>query len=92
MEYQSQANAEPRGDTMSQAATEQAPTLLESASPLGVGDVCDSCGAQAYVRVTLEFGELLFCGHHASKHRESLGDKVLNWHDETDRLLNDQRQ
>jgi hypothetical protein len=77
---------------MSQATTEQAPAILESASPLGVGDVCDSCGAQAYVRVTLEFGELLFCGHHATKHRESLADKIVNWHDETDRLRADQRQ
>jgi len=40
----------------------------------------------------LEFGELLFCGHHATKHRESLGDKIVNWHDETDRLRADQRQ
>jgi hypothetical protein len=76
---------------MSQAATEQAPTLLASAAPLGVADVCDSCGAQAYVRATMEFGELLFCAHHATKHRESLGEKVLHWHDETDRLRNEQR-
>lgn len=26
-------------------------------------DRCDRCGAQAYVRVLLATGELLFCGH-----------------------------
>ena len=70
---------------MSYAAPEttEAPIQLES---LGLTDVCDSCGAQAYVRVTLTSGELLFCGHHAAKHRESLDSSALDWHDETDRL------
>ncbi len=70
---------------MSYAATEatDAPLTLES---LGFADVCDSCGAQAYVRVTLAAGELLFCGHHAAKHRESLDSSAIDWHDETDRL------
>lgn len=53
-------------------------------------DVCDRCGAQAYVRITLAAGELLFCGHHAAQVRESLGDKALRWHDETDRLRNEE--
>ncbi len=50
-------------------------------------DRCDSCGAQAYVRVTLASGELYFCAHHAAQFREKLADSVLAWHDETDRLL-----
>lgn len=77
---------------MAQATTEQAPSSLINESPLGAHDVCDSCGAAAYVRVTLAVGELLFCGHHAAKYRESLGDKIVAWHDETDRLFHAQGQ
>lgn len=58
----------------------------EGTAPLGFGDYCDSCGAQAYVRVTLPSGVLLFCAHHADKHRASLSDSALVWHDETHRL------
>lgn len=74
---------------MSIATTETTESTRESSPALGAMDFCDSCGAQAYVRVTLANGELLFCGHHAAKHRESLGDKVVSWHDETDRLRDD---
>ena len=36
-------------------------------------DRCDRCGAQAYVRLTLESGSgLLFCGHHARAGRDRL--------------------
>jgi hypothetical protein len=76
---------------MSYTATETTQSTLEIVAPLGAGDLCDSCGAQAYVRVTLASGELLFCGHHAAKHRDSLGDKVINWHDETNRLRDDRQ-
>jgi hypothetical protein len=71
---------------MSFAPTGITESDLSVASPLGAGDLCDSCGAQAYVRVTLPTGELLFCGHHAAKYRDSLSDKAVNWHDETSRL------
>ncbi len=74
---------------MSYAAPETTEVALESPAALGALDFCDSCGAQAYVRATLLTGELLFCGHHAAKYRESLGDKVVAWHDETDRLRDD---
>lgn len=74
---------------MSYAAPETTEEVLETPAMLSALDLCDSCGAQAYVRVTLANGELLFCGHHAAKHRESLGDKVVGWHDETDRLRDD---
>lgn len=53
-------------------------------------DLCDGCGAQAYVRVTMTAGELLFCGHHAAQAKDAMGDKILSWHDETDRLRNDE--
>ncbi len=50
-------------------------------------DRCDSCGAQAYVRVTLASGELLFCAHHAAEFKDKLQPTALAWHDETARLL-----
>jgi hypothetical protein len=50
-------------------------------------DRCDSCGAQAYVRVTLASGELLFCAHHAAEFKDKLQPQALAWHDETARLL-----
>jgi hypothetical protein len=77
---------------MSYAPAETTEVDLNVAQPLGATDVCDSCGAQAYVRVTLPTGELLFCGHHAAKHRESLADKAVNWHDETSRLRDDNQR
>lgn len=68
---------------MTQAATIDSTPLP---TELGFGDLCDSCGAQAYVRVTLPSGELLFCAHHAERHKDSLIDTALGWHDETHRL------
>ena len=54
--------------------------------PLTGLDRCDSCGAQAYVRVSLGGSELLFCGHHAKKHEAKLRPMAEVWHDETARL------
>jgi len=53
-------------------------------------DRCDSCGAQAYVRVRLQSGELYFCGHHASEVKAALEPTALEWLDETDRLIADE--
>ena len=50
-------------------------------------DRCDSCGAQAYVRVVLASGELLFCAHHAAEFKEKVQPIALDWHDESSRLL-----
>jgi len=47
-------------------------TALATAPALTALDRCDRCGAQALVRATLPFGELLFCGHHARQHAEAL--------------------
>lgn len=47
-------------------------TALATAPALTALDRCDRCGAQAFVRATLEHGELLFCGHHARQHAEAL--------------------
>ena len=66
-------------------------TSAVPATELTALDRCDSCGAQAYVRATLESGELYFCAHHATAYRESLLPTVRHWHDETARLLEDAR-
>jgi hypothetical protein len=50
-------------------------------------DRCDVCGAQAYIRVTLATGELLFCGHHGNANKEKLQPIALKWQDETEKLL-----
>ncbi len=60
--------------------------LATARLPLAAADRCDSCGAQAYVRVTLASGPLLFCGHHAAHYKDSLLTSALAWHDETFRL------
>lgn len=64
--------------------TEQSEPTSES---LNANDRCDSCGAQAYVRATLQFGELLFCLHHATLNKSALEPVTLKWHDESDKLL-----
>jgi hypothetical protein len=61
-------------------------TATHATTPLSANDRCDSCGAQAYVRVTIPSGALLFCGHHATKHKDQLIAQALTWHDETFRL------
>ena len=66
-------------DSTATQATEQ--------QTLNASDRCDACGAQAYVRVTLSTGELLFCAHHAAENKEKLQPIAVSWHDETDRLL-----
>lgn len=55
--------------------------------PLSVADRCDRCGAQAYVRVTLSVGELLFCAHHARAHAPAYEDVAVEVQDETEKLL-----
>ena len=58
-------------------------------APLSAADRCDRCGAQAYVRVALAGGELLFCAHHGAKVKEKLAPTALEWHDESSRLTDD---
>ncbi len=52
-------------------------------------DRCDSCGAQAYIRVMIGESELLFCAHHGRRHQEKLVAVATDWHDESSRLLED---
>jgi hypothetical protein len=55
--------------------------------PLNATDLCDRCGAQAYVRVVLPgSGELLFCAHHNRQHADALAKIAVEIQDETDRL------
>lgn len=66
------------------------PAELDAQAPVSVPltgfDRCDSCGAQAYVRVTLNSGELLFCAHHANKFKDQLATTALAWDDQTSKL------
>jgi hypothetical protein len=39
----------------------------EKARTLNALDRCDKCGAQAYVWIKGDSGELLFCSHHYNK-------------------------
>lgn len=58
-----------------------------TAPALSTSDRCDRCSAQAYVRVVLPGGaDLLFCGHHWSRHEEGLRDQAVEVVDETHRL------
>jgi len=62
---------------------------LEAPHQLTASDRCDSCGAQAYIRVTMASGELFFCAHHATKFKEKLAPTALEWHDESSRLIDE---
>ncbi len=55
-------------------------------APLSAADRCDRCGAQAYVRVVLPAGELLFCAHHAREHKDKFASVATHVQDETERL------
>lgn len=49
---------------------------------LNLLDRCDRCGAQAFVLVRGVSGELLFCGHHYTKHEDALGNFAFEIIDE----------
>jgi hypothetical protein len=57
------------------------------ARPLTANDRCDRCGAQAYVRATMESGfDLLLCAHHFRENEDRLRAVAAAIHDETVRL------
>ena len=72
---------------MSDISTTTGASELDTQYTLTAFDRCDSCGAQAYVRVTMATGELLFCAHHGAKFKDKLSATALNWHDESAKLL-----
>lgn len=53
---------------------------------LTAADRCDVCGAQAFIRVVLTTGDLVFCGHHGSANKDKLKPIAITWQDETDKL------
>jgi hypothetical protein len=57
--------------------TPPAPSTLTNA------DRCDRCGAQAFVRVLLTTGDLLFCAHHAKAYDSKLRATAVEYVDET---------
>jgi hypothetical protein len=73
---------------MHTTATENGTITEETAYQLTAADRCDSCGAQAYVRVEMESGsELFFCSHHGKKFHDKLSPLAKSWLDESARLL-----
>jgi hypothetical protein len=50
-------------------------------------DRCDACGAQAYVYVALESGDLLFCFHHWNENRSAIEPSATEVIDESAKLL-----
>jgi hypothetical protein len=70
---------------MTQMTTDR--TELDDGYVLTALDRCDSCGAQAYVKVTMASGELYFCAHHGAEFKDKLSATALHWHDESARLL-----
>ena len=76
---------------MSQIAPETTAVDLDSSHELTASDRCDSCGAQAYIRVAIGSSELLFCAHHGRKYQEKLSAVASDWQDESARLQQDNR-
>ena len=74
---------------MSQGSAGTTATVERDAYTLTALDRCDSCGAQAYIRVMIGESELLFCAHHGRRHQEKLTAVATDWHDESSRLLED---
>lgn len=62
---------------------------------LNAADRCDSCAAEALVKVTGLSGDLMFCGHHYNKIMDSVdGYKkmmkfAISFLDERDKLIQD---
>jgi len=74
---------------MSQVSEGTTATVERDSYELTGLDRCDSCGAQAYIRVMIGESELLFCAHHGRRHQEKLAAVATDWHDESSRLLED---
>lgn len=71
---------------MSQVTAGNTATVERDSYQLTALDRCDSCGAQAYIRVRIGESELLFCAHHGRRHQEKLSAIATDWHDESSRL------
>src|SRR5260370_26749080 len=85
------------GRTLNPSGTTRRKATLTGAlaptKPLSALDICDRCGAQAYVRVLLaNSGELLFCAHHGRHHAQALAKVAVDIQDESNRLSEPQPQ
>lgn len=60
--------------------------IVQETDTLNANDRCDSCGAQAYVWVNGITGDLLFCGHHFSKHEDKIRSYAFEIIDERYKL------
>jgi sulfur transfer protein SufE len=76
---------------MTQMITENAAVDEFAGHQLTALDRCDSCGAQAYIKVTMASGELFFCAHHGARFKDKLAGTALAWHDESSRLRDETR-
>jgi hypothetical protein len=85
-----EANPTPDGDSSAARPEARKATVtgaIAPTKPLTALDLCDRCGAQAYVRVLLPGGgELLFCAHHSRQHSDKLAEVAVEIQDETGRL------
>lgn len=59
---------------------------MEETIDLKVSDRCDLCGAQAFIKVVMQAGPLLFCGHHGRKYAAAYADKAVEIKDYTHTL------
>jgi hypothetical protein len=85
LEGRKAATMQPVNDELETAATSG--VEVSQARELNAADRCDVCGAQAYIRVSLATGELMFCSHHGNEKRAKLEPIALAWQDETEKLL-----
>lgn len=60
--------------------------VLEEAIDLQVSDRCDLCGAQAFVKVVMQAGPLLFCAHHGRKFAPAYSQQAVEVKDYTHTL------
>lgn len=79
---------QPVNETVETASNENDGIEVEAGNvELKASDRCDVCGAQAYIRVALATGELMFCSHHGNEKRAQLEPIAITWQDETEKLL-----
>ncbi|AIC47491.1 DUF7455 domain-containing protein [Rhodoluna lacicola] len=77
---------QPVDDALETSAT-SSDVEVSQVRELNATDRCDVCGAQAYIRVSLSTGELMFCSHHGNEKRSKLEPIAIAWQDETEKLL-----
>lgn len=66
---------------------EKTTDVVEKKYVLKIADRCDSCSAQALVLVKGFSGELMFCGHHYTKHEKALEKFAYETIDERDKII-----